>query len=333
MADECPYRSPHCTGAADSREHAVPQDIGGNFWIPTCEACNRAAAKYIDNPLLADGDVRLLRATYDVRSPKRRSKVATDQFVGKLEDGARALFRPGPSGGELKQVTAGEPIVNEDGTFTISASGEHPEEQLERGLKKLREENPGKTVELESTEARTGEVNFEHSWGLGPWIWPRFAAKVALAMASRTIPGFAEERPAKLLRALIWQLRVHKDLLPAEAGLGAVPSRLEPNDPAVGLLLPHEHLISLSARSGELVAAIVLFGELGYALRIATDLQPENRTVAWLVDGHGQPASATLDLMVGELARRAEINGDARLFRQERPRSELRGVIGRGTTE
>lgn len=108
----CPYCGELKEDDRRTVEHPVPARIGGNLEIETCDECNEGAARVIDNPVLfRDGDVRALRATYDVRSPRRRGRPSRDEFIGQFSgQDAKAAWRPSPAGGEVVQLTAADPF-------------------------------------------------------------------------------------------------------------------------------------------------------------------------------------------------------------------------------
>jgi HNH endonuclease len=170
MSFLCPYCGELKEDDRRTVEHPVPARIGGNLEIETCDECNEGAAQVIDNPVLfRDGDVRALRPTYDVRSPRRRGRPSRDEFIGQFSgQDAKAAWRPSPAGGEVVQLTATDPTLEEDGTFTVIAPEDQAEKHLERTLAKLRAAHPGKTVELLSTERQSGDEPPRLSWRPNP---------------------------------------------------------------------------------------------------------------------------------------------------------------------
>lgn len=323
----CPYCGRDKDEAERTCEHPVPAHMGGNLEIDTCGECNEQCAVAVDNPILhRDGDVRALRATYDVRSPRHRAKAAKDQFVGILAgQGTKALWRPGPGGGELVAVEASEPVLEEDGTFTLVTPAEGAERHIERGLERMRREHPGKTVELEASRAVTDTVTFEHSWGIVPDMWPRFLAKVSIAVGHLAIDDFDRSREAKMLRWLL-RGRLHGDLLAPGFELAAVPQKLEPGAIYRELLCPHEHLLSVAGAQGALVFTAILFGELHYKLAIASELMPAGGTRTWVLDGRGRPWEADLQTTGALLVERLALFGGAERLRRWRPPTRFAGV-------
>jgi hypothetical protein len=327
----CPYCGELKADDQRTVEHPVPARIGGNLEIEACSECNEGAARVIDYPILfRDGDVRALRATYDVRSPRRRGKPAQDEFIGQFSgQDAKAAWRPGPAGGEVVQLTATDPILEEDGTFTVIAPEEQGEKHLERALAKLRAAHPGKTVELLNSELKSGEVAFEHSWGIDPQMWPRFMAKVAIALGHLAIDDFDHSREAKMLRWLMRAGRLHTDLLAPGCSLAVVPEQLEAGASDRQLLCPHEHLLAVAGGPDRLIFSGILFGELRYQLSIASDLTAR-RGAAWVLDGRGKPFAGNLAEVTIALTERFAMFGGAEKLRSWRPRRRLLGIRGEG---
>lgn len=185
-AGYCPYCARDVGRLTD--EHVIPQRIGGNFVIKACEPCNRLAGQHVDNPAMSYPDVEILRGLHDVRSPKRPGQQAAVQIVGQLADGARALYRPGRDV-SLLQVEPSEPIANEDGTFTWAVPANGSADFVERLRHRIEAENPGRTVAINPIGVQRSPVAFEYRTGLTPWVWPRFLAKVAVALLHETMPA------------------------------------------------------------------------------------------------------------------------------------------------
>jgi hypothetical protein len=336
MSFLCPYCGETKDEADRTVEHPVPARMGGNLEIDTCDECNEGAARSIDNPILfGDGDVRVLRATYDVRSPRRRGRPARDEFIGIFSgQDAKAVWRPRAKGGDVAQLTATDPVPEEDGTFTVITPVEDGEKHLERALEKLRAAHPGKTVELLETEQLRGEVVFEHSWGVGLEMWPRFMAKIALALGHLAIEDFDHTREAKLLRWLMRRGRLHADLLAPGTQLAAVPAQLEAGDRDRELLCPHEHLVAVATGQQDgLIFSAIFFGELRYQLSVASKLKRLDGGRAWILDGRGKPYSGNLREISFALTERLAMFGSTEKLRSWRPRTRLLRIRGRGQVQ
>lgn len=327
MSFLCPYCGREKDDAERTVEHPVPARMGGNLEIPACSACNEQCALAVDNPILnGDGDVRVLRTAYDVRSPRRRNRRARDQFAGTLAgQGVKAVWRPGPGGGEMVAVEAAEPVLEEDGTFTLVTPVEDAERHLERGLERMRKENPGKTVSLVTSEVVTNQVTFEHGWGITPEMWPRFMAKVSLGLGHLAVDDFDESSEAKMLRWLL-RGRFHADLLAPGFELGVVPEKLESDAIERDLLCPHEHLLSVVRAPEALVFTAIFFGELRYKLAIASALPPADLARAWVLDGRGTPWESDLQTTSALLVERLAVFGGTERLRCWRPPTRFAGV-------
>ena len=330
MLADCPYCLPGSVLGPLNDDHVIPAKLGGTLTVRAHEACNSGAALYIDNPLMADPDVELLRGISGALNT-RTGRFKGAQFPGALADRAPALMRAGPDGVVIEQVAAGVPEFVADGEFVFTLPSLPPEELAERTAKildQLRAEHPGKTVELVSQEPRSARVTIERSWGLMPWVWPRFAAKVALAVLSITMPPEWQGSDGQLfLLALFRNGEVYGS---PSGGVTAVPERFGDNDPMRTLHYPWEHTITVDRRDGATWVSIVLFGELRYTLGVATDLAPRGPCV-WLCDHRErQPVSfSSIASYSAAITERFAMFGDFAALRHDRPRAHLVGPANR----
>src|SRR5438034_847596 len=92
------------TDAASRR--LVLARLGGTRVVRTHRHCNGNAAKCVDNPLMRDGDVGMLRALSGATNTRNGSYRGA-QFRGDLADRAPALLRASPDGVVIEQVAAG----------------------------------------------------------------------------------------------------------------------------------------------------------------------------------------------------------------------------------
>jgi hypothetical protein len=216
-------------------------------------------------------------------------------------------------------------VQGEDGTFTLVTPVEDAERHIDRGLERMRKENPGKTVSLVASKVVSDRVTFEHGWGIAPDMWPRFFAKISLALGHVAVPGFDESREAKMLRWLL-RGRLHSDLLPSGFEIAVVPQKLEGGASERQLLCPHEHFLSVAQASEALVFTAIFFGELRYKLAIASALSPLDGARAWLLDGSGKPWESDLRTTSALLVERLALFGGAERLRRWRPQTQFLGV-------
>lgn len=326
----CPYCTPDGPDGPYNDEHVIPAKLGGNLVIRAHEKCNSQSALFIDNPLMANPDVEMLRGLSGVvntRTGRRRGS----QFVGLLEDDARALLRADSGEVVLEQVGVGDPqVADEDGLFTFtlphSSSPATIEKQTERVLAELRDRFPGKTVELVNQERRKGTVKIERSWNLDPAVWPRFVAKIALGVLHQTMPAAWRGSEGELF--LLFLFRVGNVITVGNSGdgLAALPTTLDQDDAEFRPLYPWEHAITVHPRTGGVSVTVVLFGELKYQLSVATPLRPIGPTV-WLCDYREQHhlEFETISKYAEAVTIRYADFGDFAHLRPERPRGQLLG--------
>ncbi len=278
-AATCPY----CVSASQdvefNDEHVIPAKLGGTLVIRAHPKCNGDAATAIDNPLMDDPDVEMLRAITGVRNT-RTGRLRGAQFSARLDDDATALVRVSPEGLIVEQVTASTPRLDSDGKFTFTLGTQAVEKQTARLLEELRKKYPGKTVTLDSQQPRKGQVTVERSWGLMPWVWPRFAAKVALGVLSLTMPPAWRGSDGEVFLLALFRLG---KVIGAPDGLSAVPRQLDEGDPAFDYMYPWEHAIVVQETDEGVGVSVILFGELRYDLQTVTDLRPGLPRV-WLCD-------------------------------------------------
>jgi hypothetical protein len=74
---------------------------------------------HVDNPLMNDPDVEILRALSGVRNTRTRRFHGT-QFRGDLQDDAPVLLKASPDGVLIEQVAPGVPQPAADGEFTFT---------------------------------------------------------------------------------------------------------------------------------------------------------------------------------------------------------------------
>jgi hypothetical protein len=326
----CPY----CAQTVErlTIEHPIPQRIGGTVEIQACERCNREAARSVDNPAMAWPDVEVLRGLYDVRSPKHPRRKPQVQIPGTLAGTATALYRPGKDI-EVEQVQPTEPVYNDDGTFTFTLPIKNADVHAAKLKQRIEQEHPGRTVTLQLGPEQQARTPFEHKWGITPWVWPTFFAKIAVAVLHETMP--LEWRDSDPYLRLLWlfrQGRQDPDLLMPGAELAVFPTGLQEGDFNYEHLTPWEHLLVVFPLDGGVRIDMTLFGELHLRMCVATDLQPVRGASAWLMDARALTNRVgPMNLIVGSLALRASEHGSTVRLRLPRPRARLLAVEGQGS--
>jgi hypothetical protein len=163
MIAACPYCLPGSVHGPLNDDHVIPAKLGGTLTVRAHETCNSGAALYVDNPLMADPDVELLRGISGALNT-RTGRFKGAQFPGALGDQAPALMRAGADGVVIEQVAAGVPQLAADDEFVFTLPPLAQDELAKRTAKvldRLRAEHPGKTVELVSQEPRSAPVTIE----------------------------------------------------------------------------------------------------------------------------------------------------------------------------
>jgi hypothetical protein len=132
----CPYCLSGGPASAFNVEHVLPAKLGGTLLIDAHETCNNQAALHVDNPLMRDPDIEILRALSGV-SNTRNNRRKGAQFRGELEDEAPALLRATPAGVTIEQVAASEPKLQSDGSFVFSVPAADAEAHTTKLLARL----------------------------------------------------------------------------------------------------------------------------------------------------------------------------------------------------
>jgi hypothetical protein len=319
----CPYCIAGSFDGPLNDDHVIPAKLGGTFVVRAHARCNKEAADHVDNVLMRDPDVEMLRALSGARNTRTR-KVKGAQFPGQLGDRAPALLRASPGGVDLEQVAASEPLLTESGDFVFTVPVTNVAEHTERVLTAMRAKYPGKTVELVQQEARHEDVSIQRTWGMVPWAWPRFAAKVALAALAVAMPPEWRGSHGELTLLALYRCgQVHGS---PSGGIPCFPTPVDYSDFGAGLVYPWEHTIVLTHRDGVVTVTIVLFGALRYSLGIATEVRPVGPSV-WLCDyREREPLTfGSMSEYAAALTERLALFGHLGSLRRDHPRGRLLG--------
>jgi hypothetical protein len=327
----CPYCGQDVDRAIVEDEHIVPAQLGGNLVVESCSECNRGSAKYVDGPVQKHRLVEIRRARYDVRHVRHRRRRVKLNIVGHdSTGGGRQLWQPSRDGSSLVQVRPSEPVLVADAEYRLTVPEEKAEQHLEGALARLRADHPDVTFTVVSADSRGDGVVFEHEWGMEPYVWPRFAAKVALGIGHLAMgEDFSRSAPAGMMRGLFREGRQFEDMYPPNRCPELFPAEFSDDDDEPDLLEPYEHVVGIEPVDGGLWFFGILFGELGFSVPLATPLRPAGGSIAWLLDGGGTPESFPSDALHAALTRRREERGGARDRQTNLPRARYRGVVYR----
>jgi hypothetical protein len=309
--------------------HVVPALIGGTLTVGECEPCNGDSARIVENPVLFEGHVKKLRALYRTRPSQGKRKSSGLGFTGSLDSGAKARWMPGRATDDLVPLTAGEPILSEDGLYTFTSPVTDYEVHAHRVIENLKALYPGKQVTPGVLHEVTGEVQFDYGWSAHPMLWPRFAAKIALGLGAEAFgDAWSASHEAERLRALFREGRIYEGLF--NGGLLLIPQELvhTPDHRLTSLpklVHPHEPLVAIQGSPGNLTFLILLFGELLYGLHVVAETAVPLGGIGWLMDtDERQQQTGPLNTIIGRLAQRREMPGAEPIRRKEHVATELR---------
>lgn len=251
----------YCTGPITGRvdpEHVLPAALGTNLTTRrVCRACNQRAGVEVDQPWLSEHRVEESRRLLGL--PDRRGRApGVLSFRGQLEDGSPALVTL-----EGDEVSMRRLPVQDMHPWGVTLSG-YTEDEADRAWQRLVEQgiplsDPVTVVErgpLTVTVRRESAVD----------LWPRFAAKVALAFASTFADdAWASSDSAAQLREVLWNGHpdTKQDAL-AHPGIAwsALPLIVQP---WAAPLRIGEHLLACERTEEEGSGiCLVLFGDLIY---------------------------------------------------------------------
>jgi hypothetical protein len=254
----------YCANALDASpepEHVLPAAINADLTTRrVCTPCNHWAGTEVDHPWLGSHLVRECRHRWNV--PDRYGRTVPEiAYKGKLNDGDDALVTIDGSDVRIRRI----PKQVEDGQ-SITFTG-YDQTEFDRAVLRLQQRHPQLVAPKELTVIETtftATVNLEAS----VHIWPRFAAKVALGVASLVVDDSWLDTPTAIeLRDVLQNGHPASELAALDhpgVAWSAVPFELVAG---THMLLPPQHLLTFetTAEEGDWLV-IVVFGELVYRL-------------------------------------------------------------------
>jgi hypothetical protein len=226
---------------------------------------------------------------------------------------------------------ADKPVPHADGDYRLTVPTARADQHLQAALAQLQADHPGQTVTVVGEDRSGDGVTLEHGWGIAPWVWPRFDARVALGIGHLAMgEEFSRSVPAGMIRGLFREGREFKGMYPGNWRPETFPAEFGEADDEPDLLEPYEHAVGIEPiDGGGLWFFGILFGELGFSATLATPMRPDGGSIAWLLDEPGRPRSSTSAGLREALERRRRQTGGARARHRDLPRAEFRGVVYR----
>lgn len=263
----CFYCAQPFEGSQDE-EHVLPAAVGADLVTGrVCTACNRRAGIEVDRPWLRHPEVVELRSMYSI--PDRRGRVRPASWEGQLNDGKPATVR---IAGDQVHI-ARRPTEDFDGTvWTLEG---YDDDAAKRKLERLRAAHGDVRPIFSEEHVPDGPLTAHVTHRLDVDIWPRFAAKVALGIASILVhdESWLDSPLASALRKVLWSGHPSTmlDGLALHAGV-AWSMRPFELTPGTHPLRAPEHLLVFeeTPEQGEWLV-IVVFGSLLYRVPMPMD--------------------------------------------------------------
>jgi hypothetical protein len=299
-------------------EHPIPAAIGSSLKVPTvCDSCNTWASANVDEPFLRDDWVLIHRSIHDIRDTRhgRQRRIPSPMLSGFTKEGIHVTTdHEGHPHFGSKIIEAEEP-----GVFHIHAGSEADAARLLERLRK-RAAAEGKALEVRDKRVSQVQPEITANVGINLIIWRRMAGKIALGVASLVYPE-AWRMSADAITLRDWVRK--PDLLgPDGLPLGLFPDRITDDAHLLRTFVdPPEHLLVFTSDSdGPTALAVVLFGELFFAVTVDSRRVFPVPNVAWRLDPRrpNAPGKSSRDQLFTRFIARKQGQGHSSL---EEPRA------------
>jgi hypothetical protein len=281
QTEVCAYCATALLTGSERPEHPIPAAIGASLEVRTvCDACNEWAGINVDQPFLADDQVRIYRAEHDIRDPRRRNSrpVPHPFHHGTTDDGRRvtvdAAGRPRMQSGIFERP---------DGSYRITASSQDEADRLVARLEaRLAREGFRPVVTNSTTRKFRPRINLAVTMDLH--VWTRLIAKAALSIASHIYePEWRASEDAGRLREVMRNGETSD-------GDYLVPDFIADGHVFREMADPPDHLAYFTSHERTTKLVFSLFGHVGMGVPVDTTGRSVPR-VAW----HFDPLSVTKD--------------------------------------
>ncbi len=296
----CFYCGRSLGGARHPREHVLPAAVGGTLLTDRiCAGCNRQAGSEVDQPWQNWPLIMELRHRFAV--PDRDGKPPRPvRWTGALTAGG------GPAAIDVKGQRVDVRILpTEDVYLGMRVHKGEPADIAKRTRRILRDAPEAEIVNLPSATL-PGPLSAQATWELDVHVWPRFAAKVALGIASLVADDeWVETQEAADLRRVLWfgdESTVEHEMLPEGVAWSLAPLDLTS---VAHPLRPPEHLLTIERWQDRTWVVLVAFGTFRYGVPVSFETPTSNQPIAWLFEPLARShVSLTEDALHAEFARR-----------------------------
>ena len=298
----CPY----CGESIDASEHetedAIPRALGGRLLVDAHGRCNRRINVEIDEPLIKCFPMQVVLSCWGIKgrygkAPRPATLTGTDS------QGQRSTLRFLPLG-RVAVTHRPHEGRDKDGTVQIRFDHSEADDVVRAKVDAVRRRGE----EVRAVKQR-GSVpgGYELGFRLPGYAWPRFAARVGLAVGALAAEEWwLHTVTAQRLREILWSPTADSPLR-----LNRAPTDPPEGHAVNGALLPPEHFLWTSHTPAGLASVcIVLFGNwfMPVPLAMMADEGKLIRDHAWLIDPvrAAVTASGKLRDIAGGLDRRRD---------------------------
>jgi hypothetical protein len=258
----CPYCGEEKNRAEDSLEHPMTRALGGHGFSSRdfCNVCNPRAGQEVDRPFVEHFSMVALRHKFGVRDGRGQVPLAP-RLPGTTVDGRPIQLELGQ---ESRTRLLPHKTRDDEGGVTYVTEPGRGQEIMEKVKARLEAQlGPGYRVDA-SVEDTIIPDRGTVPVSISERIWPRFAAKLALAFGREALgDDWARADDAELIRSVLWDA-------PDAPSARPLWKQSDGTDALARLAPPPMHLVMVSeARESGCGIIVQLFGGMVYGCQLS----------------------------------------------------------------
>jgi hypothetical protein len=283
----------YCSGplsGSEPPEHVLPAGLGVDLTTRrVCQPCNQRAGREVDQPWLSDYLVNEARVRLQV--PDRRGNPPRNMTIPAVSGDGRDVFvhLDGTAGSTRIEL---KPQYRSDGIHWTTSG--YTVEATTKKLERMRQDHADVRVVRQAPEAapETAVASIVQP----PQTWPRFGAKVALAVASLVCADdWLESANAKALQEALWSGPA--DGLEPGVAWCSIPAQL----PNALPMRPPEHLLTHVEWDGIQWLGLIIFAELQYRVPLEIDWGEAGPQSWWFSPDNRRGRQLPADVQLAQL--------------------------------